>query len=299
MENQLYHDTVLENDKLSDSTKKIYITNLNRLTDIVSNNLEWIIKHPNLVYNILKHKYNNPNTINMFIKPFYTIINSDKVKSDINVTEYQRWMRILKYSKRKTKIKQLNNIDDDIITYKELLSKLNESIESIDHTSMLILGLYTLIPPIRGEYCKMKIINNVFDIDKNNGNNYIFIGDSYNSSFISISKYKTSKSFGIKKINIPEQLYNIIINCVPKINNYLFQDSNNCPLDIKSFSNLVATKMCKLFNKHITINTFRHAYITEHAKLSESPETRIKISEQMCHSVETQVKYIKLSVNDK
>ena len=63
-------------------------------------------------------------------------------------------MRILKYSKRKTKIKQLNNIDDDIITYKELLSKLNESIESIDHTSMLILGLYTLIPPIRGEYCK-------------------------------------------------------------------------------------------------------------------------------------------------
>ena len=102
------------------------------------------------------------------------------------------------------------------ITSKEIFNKITvfeTSINKFDMNNLsknnkdiiqqhLILKLYTVIPPLRNDYAMIK----VYHSKEVSGENYINIKNSQ----IILNDYKTSKTYGEKKIDIPQNILKLI-----------------------------------------------------------------------------------------
>lgn len=103
--------------------------------------------------------------------------------------------------------KKMKELNDTLISWKG--SKRMSLDKKQQH---LVLSLYTLLPPLRNDYAIVKIVDNPeFEaneeaIDKDY--NYI----NLSTSMLLLCKYKTDKHYGIKKIEIPVDLLNIIVD---------------------------------------------------------------------------------------
>ena len=280
---------------ISESTRELYSSNLFRLLELckpISTNddtLVYILNHPFKVYWLIRNKYTNWNTINNYIIPVITILKYYiDITKQVTPESIDRWNRISDYSKEKHLILKLENKNNKNIktTYQDLIDK----IDKIEGRDQLLLAMYTLIPPVRADYHKLKICHkNNTDNHDINENTLIF--DNKNASIILVD-YKTKKAYGKHVINLPDKLFNIIKQNITETQSYLFENKYKEPYTRISFSEYVSKTMSRLFNEKITINILRHIYITYNINLGSNPIDKLDISKKMLHSTSTQVRYI-------
>lgn len=280
---------------ISNNTKIMYTTKLNRLLSICqsistnTNTLLYVLNHPNKTYWLIRDTFSNWNTINSYIVPIITIL---KWYPDLinltNVNSIERWNYLSKHSKEKCTLLKLDNANQKNIktTYNDLINKL----ENITGTDQLLLSMYTLIPPVRCDYHKLKIDYEHKYYEYKPNENTIFIYE--NDAYICLIDYKTKNAYGNHIIKVPSSLFDIIKNNITNSQHYLFENTNKKPYTRSAFSDYVRHVMFKLFNENITINTLRHLYITHHIKLDTNPADKLNISKKMLHSTDTQIKYI-------
>ena len=144
------------------------------------------------------------------------------------------------------------------------------------------LSLYVLIPPRRIlDYTLMKVRG----VDEQ-ADNYI------DRRVLIFNTYKTAKSHGQQKVNMPPKLHNILSRWRRKHDNeYLLFDSKTAkPLTQSKMTLLINN----IFGKKISANMLRHIYLSDKLKnvpaLSELAET----AEDMGHTLGTQMQYRKL-----
>ena len=141
-------------------------------------------------------------------------------------------------------------------------------------------GLY--IPPRRSlDWTEMKVKG--YDKKKDN---YIMKGKFY------FNRYKTDKTYGLEVIDIPAELQTLLkkyISYLPSSQEYLFV--NNKGTKINSVK--VALTLNKIFGKNVSINALRHSYITEKYKGVPALKEMMLTAQQMGHSLETALEYIK------
>jgi integrase len=161
----------------------------------------------------------------------------------------------------------------------------------------LVAGLYTLLPPRRNVYADVKPVslgefNKLKANERENGNYMVIQGR--NKKFFSLGDYKTKKSMGTQKLNIPSKL-NSVINIWLKYNDDKEHLLYNKRGDKMSRNGLTKFLM-KVFNikgkKHISSTMLRHIFITENIDLEEYKKMKA-IANKMGHSVETQNTYNK------
>jgi hypothetical protein len=185
----------------------------------------------------------------------------------------------------------------------------------------LIVGLYTLIPPRRGEYCNLIFLDKRPDVDpviqpkkrrnkhRTIGNipyNYIYPdGDTYK---IVLGSYKTDVSMGVYESNspyeIPNELATIIKGYIKKnkiVNDeYLIRTTHTPNTDGKyksyketSFTSKITYAFKLKYDKHkIGVDTLRHMYITTGADLGKmTTNERNALGKAMGHSLTQQDKY--------
>jgi len=116
-----------------------------------------------------------------------------------------------------------------------------------------VAGLF--VPPRRNEWLLMKIK----DIDKDK-DNYI----DHNKKEFVFNTFKTSKSYGQQRVQIPDKLYKLLILYIKrKILNsdYLFSQRRGEPFISATFSQFLNS----IFRDYgsISSNSFRHAFLTE------------------------------------
>lgn len=282
---------------ISDSTRELYVDNLNRLLVLCKpiatsdDILMYILNHPFKAYRLIRDKYTNWNTINNYIIPVITIIKYyPDIVQKIKPKSIDDWERINNHSKEKHLILKLENKNNKNIktTYQDLIDK----IDKIDGREQLLLAIYTLIPPVRADYHKLKIYHtlndNIADIDIKE--NTLILGNK--NAYIVLVDYKTKKAYGKHIINLPEKLTNIIKKNITETQSFVFENKYKEPYSRTSFSEYVSKTMSKIFNEKITINTLRHIYITYNINLGSNPIDKIDISKKMLHSTDTQLKYI-------
>ena len=158
------------------------------------------------------------------------------------------------------------------------MTKLTKSQEDTIQQHLILL-LYTEIPPIRNDYAQMKVYYN----KEVKGENYIHL----KKKLIFLSKYKTSKTYGEKQIEIPAKVVKIVRRWVDITGNeYLLINIR----DRNPMTNNGLTKyLNKIFKpKKVSTTLLRKLYLSEKYPVIHNRKDMKKDAYIMGHSLETQ-----------
>jgi hypothetical protein len=192
----------------------------------------------------------------------------------------------------------------------------------------LIVGLYTLLPPRRGEYCNLIYLDKRPDIapvvqpkkrrnkHRSIGNipyNYIYPdGETYK---MVLGSYKTDVSMGVYETNppydIPAELANIIKGYIKKVgvsnDEYFIRTTLVANTDGKynaykepSFTSKITAAFKVKYEKHrIGVDSLRHIFITTGVDLAKlTTNERNALGNAMGHSLTQQDRYRQIQSSD-
>jgi hypothetical protein len=137
----------------------------------------------------------------------------------------------------------------------------------------LVLNLYTLLPPIRNDYVRVKVVNNKnLDKELDTKCNYINLYENV----LYLCNYKTSKFYGTKKIELPEKLVDIIKKYQDIKENYLGRHEESLLLNVRNKKPMASTNTLTkylnkiFFPKKISTTILRKVYLSEKYPISHS-----------------------------
>lgn len=150
-----------------------------------------------------------------------------------------------------------------------------------------VLQLYTILPPLRNTWSNVIVIENVVDPEKllkntlNLKTNNLFLVD-----------YKTKKTYGVKKIEIPEPLIKVIKEFQEAKKEsgitseaLLVNTTNKEPMKTNSLTKYIN----KIFKpKKVSTTLLRKIFLSETFPVDNSMRKRLAVSNIMGHSVNTQ-----------
>ena len=300
-------EEVFKDKKITDSSKKLYCSNLKRL----NGGLE--VKDFKFLSNIEKIgeiiKDSKPNTQ----RNYYIVICSVLAELKKDNKKYEKLYNIyykiltelnstLKDQTAKTNTENENWISQDAIQeklnekkeiLKEIIKKRKINKEQFERLlDLIILGLYTLQAPRRNiDYLNSHILTNPY-ISEEHGTEKNYV-DLVNKSFV-FNNYKTAGTYKTQIVPINEELFNIIklyikLRGLKESNIPFLVDYEENPI---MESNALTKKLNNIFNKKIGSAMLRKMYLTN--KYSDVMEEMKEDAENMGSSVGViQTNYIK------
>lgn len=311
-------DLISNNTELSELSKKSYVCTIKKIIAIVEHKEADLVKlkkngtlieigKKTSIFNVI----NNPKKfIPIFkkiipVKRTYTscvsfILTVSKYCKTCNQTNIDKWRE--EYTEQMIEVHNdrtsgLMNVEkaDSHIEWNEIIKKQTE-LSKKDYGSdiLLLLSMYSLIPPRRlKDYYRISICEDKTEckIDKDES----IINLSVEKPYIKVSDYKTAKSYGEWKCELPVDLIDLIkYSLKNNPRKYLFITKKNTPFDksntgINSFTKQTNRELEKLFNRKVTINSLRHACATHNISLYKSNKITFKeldeVAKMMGHSI--------------
>lgn len=245
-----------------------------------------------------------------YIASILVALSSQKSPNDKLIEKYRNHLDILaveynnkikshekseKLEKNWTSMKELQDI---VKRYKREIKERNldkkETFKKKDldlYQKYLVGSLYTILPPLRNDYANMKVITfKEYENIEDKKNNYLVIV-SKSKKFFSFGAYKTSEVYGIKTLDIPRNLNNIINKWLERNKTGFFLiNTKNEPLSENSLTKLLY-KTFESTGKNISSTIIRHVYLSD--KYKNVNDEKAKDAEMMLHSVGEQDNYIK------
>lgn len=301
-------DEVFENKNITESSKKLYCSNLKRLNGGLEVKDFKFLANSEKIAEIIKNS--KPNTQRNYYIVICSVLGELKKTNKKYEKLYTTYYKILtelnvtlKDQTAKTESENSNWVSQEAIQEKlnakySILKEINKKrkINKDQFNKLLdliILGLYTLQPPRRNiDYLNMFIISNAYNAEEHGtAKNYL---DLTNKTFV-LNNYKTAGTYKTQIIPINEELFNIIKLYIKfrglKESNipFLVDYEENPILE----SNALTAKLNAIFDgKKIGSSMLRKLYLT--AKYSNVMEEMKDDAENMGSSVNVfQTNYIK------
>ena len=292
MENKLKKD----NPTLEQSTIKLYLThyiNVSRLLEKKPNSRWLMNSDPNKILIELKKHY-SPSTISPILTALFKILYA--YGDDKLAEKYVKIKQSLPKKKENTKTQKQK---DNWITkkeveefVKELEKKAKESGEELEYRQYLTL-LIMYNHPLRNDLAGLLLTNKDLDKDKNYYN--------YKTGTITLNKYKTSKTYGQKKIKLNKEVkkeVNEYLSANDFKQKYLIQNNKGDLLTNSGLSKMLIRMFEKRFNKKVGSQMLRHILLDNETnnnfiKAKKEFETENKvIASNMGHNMKQHEKYI-------
>lgn len=242
----------------------------------------------------------NVSTKKNYITAYIIFLRALKVEG-LKITEYEDIHKTLSIEQEEGYLDNVKSDKDkdNWLDMEGIIAKREQLIssEGLAYQNYLILSLYTLLPPLRNDYANILIRENMkgnCDDIEDKTHNYI----SIKTSQLLLCDYKTSKHYGVKSIDIPQELMKIITQWITIKkglnikNDYLLINSK---LEKMSKNNL--TKVInKIFHpKKISTTLLRKIYLSHKYPVTNTFREMQNDSYVMGHSIETARKvYAKL-----
>ena len=258
---------------VNESTKRIYQCYINKIKEWQP--LEFTTQDD--LINIFKsHNMSNSQIYSILglLRCTCVVCNLDDKVKDIVYTLYHDYNKISKddqYNHRTT----TKWTTDSLIEF-------NKSLQIDSYKTMnvkLLIGLYTLIPPLRNDYNNVKIVTE--NIDTN----------FYNTITGELMVYST-KSKKYHSVTVPVELKDIItetLTFMPR--DYLFVTQHKKPFSntCNMYSTLIKLLRTIINDDTFTINTFRHLYATK--SFTGTVQDRVAAQEGMLHNAQNHLRY--------
>ena len=152
-----------------------------------------------------------------------------------------------------------------------------------DWREYLVVSLYTLINPVRSDFGDMKVVRGTFGLG-----NELVLGDA--KPYFVFRDYKTAKTYGDVRIEIPNELAEVIWQWFSYLNKepeYLLDQEYSG----KTLSNYIRRVFEKHTGKPVGINLLRHARITHELSTPKTILEKRMLAASMLHSKERSEKY--------
>lgn len=258
---------------VNESTKRIYQCYINKIKEWQP--LEFTTQDD--LINIFKsHDMSNSQIYSILglLRCTCVVCNLDDKVKDIVYTLYHDYNKISKndqYNHRTT----TKWTTDSLIEF-------NKSLQIDSYKTMnvkLLIGLYTLIPPLRNDYNNVKIVTE--NIDTN----------FYNTITGELMVYST-KSKKYHSVIVPVELKDIItetLTFMPR--DYLFVTQHKKPFSntCNMYNTLIKLLRTSINDDTFTINTFRHLYATK--SFTGTVQDRVAAQEGMLHNAQNHLRY--------
>lgn len=293
------------NDKgLSPASVKLYISCLRKINGGELKNLKFL-NNPEAVISKLQETY-KPNSVRSFLIAICSCLNVLQ-KSPSSKTLYKKYYDILvsmnstlkaeEAKNEKTETQEKNWIDWSVVLEKrEDLKKYSQE-HPDDYNALLslvVVSLYTCLPPRRNEYSKMDLVKSAKGLPTDR--NYL---DWDKKEFV-FNSFKTAKNEGQVVIDVPEDLQEVLDIYISKhpllkkgklIKNtkipFLVYD-NSKPLDkINSITRILN----KVLGRGVGSSMLRHSYLSN--KYGDKLKEQQEDAKAMSHSIGQQKDYIK------
>jgi hypothetical protein len=221
---------------------------------------------------------------------------------------YDKMMGVAKEMKEgtdqneKTEVQKTNWIHwDEVQKVKDSLKEKVDAFKNNKHLTLeqfmnllsyTILSLYTDVQPRRNQdYLSMSVIKKKRDMPTET--NYLVCDGKVPLEFV-FNKYKTAKTYGQQKIEIPESLRDVLALYLKhhplnkgRVTEFAFLvHSDGTPL---TAANAITRILNKIFSKKIGSSMLRHIYLSSKYNVDEMS----KDAEAMGHSLEEQRKYLR------
>jgi hypothetical protein len=271
-------EEIFNSKKITDSSKKLYTSNLIRLNNNEPITNFKFLENPEIIKSKLENS--KPNTQRNYYIAICSVLselkndcpgaNKDSKKfQKLYDSYYKTLIEFNTQLKDQTKMTpeentnwiSMNDINELLNSKKEILQvikgkrKLTEEMYS-ELLDLVILGLYTLMPPRRNiDYIYMKIASG----DEDPSFNYV---DIKNGEFI-LNNYKTAGTYKTQRIKINPELLNIIkiySKFIPDKSNFFLQKFNGIPF---TESNQLTKKLNEIFGKRVSSTLLRKIYLTD------------------------------------
>jgi hypothetical protein len=156
----------------------------------------------------------------------------------------------------------------------------------------LLVAFHTLVAPMRGgDLSKVKIVKSEDPDTKSKQNILIWNGPKEPAKLI-IRSHKTSKKWPLLTRDLPQELKDTIdISLKTTPRDYLFEMESGKPWTKASYLVWKNREFQRIFDKPVTTNIARHAYINAQDMIPRSIEARRRQAESMGHSLRTQDEY--------
>jgi integrase len=181
----------------------------------------------------------------------------------------------------------------DIVAIREKMKgDTDMSIMSKAFQDLVIISLYTYLPPARLDYGALKIVHAL--PEKLTGNYYYI--NSVDPEIV-LTNYKTAKRYGNHHIKITGELSLLLkkyVSLLPEDAVYLLENVNDDFMSEGTLSRRISSVFEKYAGKNISVNILRHSYVTYHMEGQKSKREMDEFAKGLMHSTATDVIYRKL-----
>lgn len=214
-----------------------------------------------------------------------SMIHHYKTAGGVDLTEYRKIYKDLTVDLTKKAVEQsTEGKEHKTLSWPKILEA-SERIQldpEISNTTKVLVSLYTELIPVRNDYIRLRILKRA---PRKEEGNYIVLNKS--QAYIQINEHKTSKEVGPLTQTLNAGLKTRIQNLIeaePGVA-YLFD------YDGSYISHMIGNAFHKHTGQRVTINTFRHSYITEFRKGDKSLLEKSELAKKMGHSLWLQELY--------
>jgi integrase len=302
-------DEVFKDKKITESSKKLYCSNLKRLNGgLEVKDFKFLTNADKVAETIKESK---PNTQRNYYIVICSVLGELKKDNKKYQKLYDVYYKILtelnttlKDQTAKTDTENENWLSQEVIQdkltskmeiLKEISKKRKLNKEQFERLlDLIVLGLYTLQPPRRNiDYLNMFILTNAYNAETHGTEkNYL---DLVNKTFV-LNNYKTAGTYKTQIVPINDELFNIIklyikFRGLKESNIPFLVDYEENPI---MESNALTKKLNNIFEKKVGSSMLRKMYLTN--KYSKVMEEMKEDAKDMGTSVGVaQTNYIKIS----
>ena len=296
MENKLRKD----NPDLTDYTIKEYVRFYLNASKILkkSPTSRWLFKsNPNEVYDKLKEHYSDSSLssiITSLVKILYSYGDEKKAKEYLVI---KKTIPVKEVNSKSDKQKQNWISKDEVFKFlNELKDAVKDKPSFINYRQYLILLIHTKTP-LRNDLAGILMVNKDSQTKDKDKNYYI-----KSTGTLVLNKYKTSKTYGQKKIPFSKEVQDVIKDFHDKFkgHKYLLPNENGGELTPSAISKLMIRLFKKRFSKNIGTTMLRHILLDNEDNKKfimakkEFIKNNMEVSDNMGHNITTHANYVLL-----
>lgn len=282
---------------LSDMSKKSYAERLRTLMGLTGEDVDWMITHCKETMAIVRKKVPETQTRKALVVSIMTLFKHIHGLREQKCKAHARWVKCsdgihkeagMRYETLEPTQRQIDaHVPwEDVIKARDALDK-----KSVEY---LLLCLYTMIPPARADYNKVKIYRNKEPNEKDIEEypNYLMINSKSPHMVLVFNEFKTASQLQTKKREpyvkeLPNDLVKVIkISLKEKPRDFLIvSPTTGEPYHLpNSYTQYFDRKLSKILGKKTSINMLRHSSALNHRLDDLSPLEKKVIANDMMHS---------------
>lgn len=292
-----YLQRIADNEHLTEKSKSVYISQLNRLSVVTGRPLENMVRKPNSTYQRITAQYDNPRSLRTMIVAIKSLFKHNPSLRCEYPDAWDRWHAKFKsvdavVTDEVMRGEPTQRERENWVRWADVVAKERE-LARTQYASdpHLLLAMYTLIEPARQDYALVALTSSP-PADQTRGN-FIIVPATGDLTLV-LNDYKTAKTYSTYTRVLPDGLAAIIrasIQTRPR--EWLFTMRDGSPFTNKtSFIHYTNAILKRLFGRNFTVRMMRHSYISEGIDFANSaPGDLFEAAKHMHHSVAQQQLY--------